>query len=211
MRGDVHVRFGGRVAETHRPKDRQGAAARPLLTDPHRPGVAVAGQRAGCVLPPGDRLPRSTPRRRRRWSPTRSAWRSRPTPHRPGRSSTPTRAREFASWAFTQRAKDSGLVPSMGSVGDCSDNPGDRGVLVAHADRAAGPSPLAHQGRAGRRDLPGTWRSSTTTSAAIAALACSPRYSSRTHPPWHEESTYAAPRNPRQTIPTAPLLRMLDR
>jgi putative transposase len=29
---------------------------------------------------------------------------------------------QFASWAFTQRAKDSGLVPSMGSVGDCYDN-----------------------------------------------------------------------------------------
>ncbi|WP_306356276.1 MULTISPECIES: IS3 family transposase [unclassified Nocardia] len=29
---------------------------------------------------------------------------------------------QFGSWAFTQRAKDSGLVPSMGSVGDCYDN-----------------------------------------------------------------------------------------
>lgn len=29
----------------------------------------------------------------------------------------------FGSWAFTQRAKDSGLVPSMGSVGDCDDSP----------------------------------------------------------------------------------------
>ena len=29
---------------------------------------------------------------------------------------------QFASWAFTQRAKDSGLVASMGSVGDCYDN-----------------------------------------------------------------------------------------
>jgi putative transposase len=29
---------------------------------------------------------------------------------------------QFASWAFMQRAKDSGLVPSMGSVGDCYDN-----------------------------------------------------------------------------------------
>ena len=28
---------------------------------------------------------------------------------------------QFASWAFTQRATDSGLVPSMGSVGDCYD------------------------------------------------------------------------------------------
>jgi putative transposase len=29
---------------------------------------------------------------------------------------------QFASWAFTKRAKDSGLLPSMGSVGDCFDN-----------------------------------------------------------------------------------------
>jgi putative transposase len=29
---------------------------------------------------------------------------------------------QFASWAFTQRDRDSGLVPSMGSVGDCYDN-----------------------------------------------------------------------------------------
>jgi len=29
---------------------------------------------------------------------------------------------QFASWAFTQRARDSGLVPPMGSVGDCYDN-----------------------------------------------------------------------------------------
>jgi transposase InsO family protein len=29
---------------------------------------------------------------------------------------------QFTSWAFTQRAIDSGLLPSMGSVGDCYDN-----------------------------------------------------------------------------------------
>lgn len=29
---------------------------------------------------------------------------------------------QYGSWAFTQRAKDSGLVPSMGSIGDCYDN-----------------------------------------------------------------------------------------
>src|SRR3954453_4303439 len=40
---------------------------------------------------------------------------------RPERSFTPIRA-EFGSWAFTDRAKASGLVPSMGSVGDCYDN-----------------------------------------------------------------------------------------
>jgi len=31
-------------------------------------------------------------------------------------------ATQFTSWAFTRRAVDSGLLPSMGSVGDCFDN-----------------------------------------------------------------------------------------
>jgi putative transposase len=31
----------------------------------------------------------------------------------------PLESTQYGSWAFTQRAKDSGLVPSMGSVGDC--------------------------------------------------------------------------------------------
>ncbi len=34
----------------------------------------------------------------------------------------PDQGVQFASWAFTDRAKASGLVPSMGSVGDCYDN-----------------------------------------------------------------------------------------
>lgn len=29
---------------------------------------------------------------------------------------------QFTSWAFTQRVVDSGLLPSMGSVGNCYDN-----------------------------------------------------------------------------------------
>jgi transposase InsO family protein len=29
---------------------------------------------------------------------------------------------QFGSWAFTTRAKQSGLLPSMGSIGDCYDN-----------------------------------------------------------------------------------------
>lgn len=29
---------------------------------------------------------------------------------------------QFGSWAFTRRAKESGLVPSMGSIEDCYDN-----------------------------------------------------------------------------------------
>jgi transposase InsO family protein len=31
---------------------------------------------------------------------------------------------QFTSWAFTRRSVDSGLPPSIGSVGDCFDNAG---------------------------------------------------------------------------------------
>ncbi len=34
----------------------------------------------------------------------------------------PLESAQFGSWAFTTRAQQSGLVPSMGSVGDCYDN-----------------------------------------------------------------------------------------
>jgi len=60
---------------------------------------------------------------------------------------------QFASWAFTQRAKDSGLLPSMGSVGDCFDNSMIEAfwsrMQVELLDRAA----LADPCRACQRDL----------------------------------------------------------
>jgi transposase InsO family protein len=34
----------------------------------------------------------------------------------------PLESTQFTSWAFTRRAIDSGLLPSMGSIGDCYDN-----------------------------------------------------------------------------------------
>ena len=34
----------------------------------------------------------------------------------------PLEPKQFTSWTFTQRAVDSGLLPSMGTVGDCYDN-----------------------------------------------------------------------------------------
>jgi transposase InsO family protein len=34
----------------------------------------------------------------------------------------PIESAQFTSWAFTRRAQESGLVPSMGSIGDCYDN-----------------------------------------------------------------------------------------
>jgi transposase InsO family protein len=60
---------------------------------------------------------------------------------------------QFASWAFTQRAKDSGLVPSMGSVGDCFDNAMIEAFWSPHAGGVAGPAPLEDPGGAGQRDL----------------------------------------------------------
>ena len=44
------------------------------------------------------------------------------TPSQAKQSSTATKERNFTSWAFTQRAIDSGLLPSMGSISDCYDN-----------------------------------------------------------------------------------------
>jgi putative transposase len=43
---------------------------------------------------------------------------------RPGfRRGNPLRPRvQYTSWAFTDRARASGLLPSMGSIGDCDDN-----------------------------------------------------------------------------------------
>jgi len=42
---------------------------------------------------------------------------------------------QFTSWAFTQRALDSGLVPSMGSVGDCYDCEHDGAAARLASDR----------------------------------------------------------------------------
>ena len=61
---------------------------------------------------------------------------------------------QFTSWAFTRRAIDSGLVPSMGSIGDCFDCEHDVGVvLVAPASRVPLPAALANPHPAGQRDL----------------------------------------------------------
>jgi transposase InsO family protein len=66
----------------------------------------------------------STPPRPQPSSPTPSTW--------PSETEKPTTANgliihsdhgvQFTSWAFTHRARASGLVPSMGSIGDCYDN-----------------------------------------------------------------------------------------
>jgi putative transposase len=60
---------------------------------------------------------------------------------------------QFTSWAFTKRARDSGLVPSMGSIGDCYDCEHDRELLGTHAGRTSQPSEMEYAHRTCQRDL----------------------------------------------------------
>ena len=59
---------------------------------------------------------------------------------------------QFTSWAFTNKIRSSGLMPSFGTIGDCYDCH-DGIVLVEHADRASQPEEMAHKARLGERDL----------------------------------------------------------
>ncbi|WP_436760855.1 transposase [Streptosporangium sp. V21-05] len=60
---------------------------------------------------------------------------------------------QFTSWAFTQRAKASSLVPSMGSIGDRFDNAVIESFWGTDADRAAQPKAMEDPGRADKCDL----------------------------------------------------------
>jgi len=61
---------------------------------------------------------------------------------------------QFTSSTFTQRSVDSGLLPSMGSVGDCYDNAMIESYWSrAHENRPPRSSAMEDSGRAGERDL----------------------------------------------------------
>jgi transposase InsO family protein len=60
---------------------------------------------------------------------------------------------QFTSWAFTDRAKRSGLVPSMGSIGDCLRQRDDRILLGQNANRTTQPKTVEDTDRTGQRDL----------------------------------------------------------
>jgi putative transposase len=81
---------------------------------------------------------------------------------------------QFASWAFTVRAKASGLVPSMGSVGDCYDNSMIESfwsrMQVELLDRHGGTPASTSPTRSST-----TSRSGITGAADTAGSACSPR------------------------------------
>ena len=122
MRWKPHVRFGGRAGETHRSKD--GRALRP---DPYTEHPTREGKVYCCVVLD------TYSRRVVGWS-IDSAQTStlvtnalgmaisnrRPVPGS-GLIIHSDQGVQFTSWAFTRRAQESGLLPSMGSVGDCFD------------------------------------------------------------------------------------------
>jgi putative transposase len=121
MLGNGHVRFGRRAAETDQSKDRHRAAARP-----HTEHRTIEGK-VYCAV-----VLDTYSRRVVGWSidasPTAAlvtnalsmAIERRKPPA--GTVIHSDQGVQFGSWVFTQRAKASGLLPSMGSIGDCYDN-----------------------------------------------------------------------------------------
>ena len=79
---------------------------------------------------------------------------------------------QYASWAFTQRAKDSGLVPSMGAVGDCYDNAMMESFWTADAGRAPGTGSAGRPASSWPTRSSSTWRSSTTVNADTRRSVC---------------------------------------
>jgi hypothetical protein len=83
---------------------------------------------------------------------------------------------QYTSWVFTRRVHESGLLPSMGSIGDCYDN----GMMESFWGRMQ--TELLNRRRWKTRielanAIFSTWRSFTTGNDATARWACSARLS----------------------------------
>jgi transposase InsO family protein len=139
MREDVHVRFGGRATETHRPEDRQGAVARPKTEHPTREGKVYccvvldtfsrkvvgwsidSNQTASLVTNALGMAIHNRPRKVLGWQTRLKSSRNSYAHYNSLVLQGPVESKQYTSWAFTKRAKDSGLLPPMGSIGDCFD------------------------------------------------------------------------------------------
>jgi transposase InsO family protein len=134
MRGDVHVRFGGRVDETERPKGRHRTSTRPytylrcwegvvyfaFVIDAYSRAIVgwqlAAHMRTDLVLDAcGWRLPGAG-----RAPMSRS-------------SITATPAAQYTSFDYTQTLDDHGVLASIGTVGD------GRGVYEPDPEHGADP------------------------------------------------------------------------
>ena len=109
----------------------------------------------------------------------------------------PVESAQFTSWAFTRRAIDSGLLPSMGSIGDCFDN-----AMIESFWSRMQVELLDRQRWKTRIELANaifeTSKSSTTVNDATPRLACLHPSSSRldTNQQRQRESTNPPPQNP---------------
>jgi putative transposase len=122
MRWKSHVRFGGRAGETTHRKMGRALRSDPYTEHPTREGKVYCA----VVLD-------AWSRRVVGWSIDSSPSAALATnalgmaieQRQPPEEMTvihSDQGTQFTSWAFTRRAVDSGLLPSMGSVGDCYDN-----------------------------------------------------------------------------------------
>ncbi len=86
----------------------------------------------------------------------------------------PIESAQFTSWAFADRAKRSGLVPSMGSIGDRYDNAMIEsfwGRMQTELSTASG----GGRGSSWPTLFSNTWRSSTTANGVTPPSACALR------------------------------------
>ena len=98
-----------------------------LVADRHHRAPDARRERSTAVwsstpTAAGSSAGRSTGAARRRWSTTRWPWRASHEGPGPDRSSTRTTAASSPSWGFSELIRTSGLVGSMGTIGDCYDN-----------------------------------------------------------------------------------------
>ncbi|GAA1000289.1 transposase InsO family protein [Subtercola frigoramans] len=121
MLRNEHVRFGGRPAETHPQQRGQGAAGRPYTEHPTREGKIYCravmdtfsrkivgwsidnAQDTNLVVNALDMAIKN---------------------RQPGAGGIvhADHGVQFTSWAFTNKIRASGLMPSFGTIGDCYDN-----------------------------------------------------------------------------------------
>jgi transposase InsO family protein len=86
---------------------------------------------------------------------------------------------QFASWTFTTRAKESGLLASMGSIGDCFDNAVAEAFWARMQVELLKPPQVAHPGGARQRDLRAL---DSTPQRATVSLRDAPRGAERASP-----------------------------
>ena len=156
------------------PAKRQTVVGHRHHRTPHLRGQGLLRGRAGHLLPAGRRLVDRLQPDRRAGHQRAGHGHRQPRPRSLARSSTPTTACNSPPGPSPTAPSDSGLVPSMGSIGDCYDN----AMIESFWGRMQ--TELLNR----KRWRPGsswptrsstTWRSSTTANDGTPPSACALR------------------------------------